>query len=69
MKLGGGHAERESQGWQGKMVTVKGETHVLGREGKAWSELGFSCNITGKGGERGVRLTTKRALWELDGKV
>jgi hypothetical protein len=51
------------------MVTVKGETHVLGREGKAWSELGFSCNITGKGGERGVRLTTKRALWELDGKV
>lgn len=42
---------------------------VLGKEGKAWSELGFSCNITSKGGEKGVRLTTKRVLWELDERV
>lgn len=51
------------------MVIVKGEIYVLGREGKVWLELGFSCNIIGKGGERGVRLIIKRVLWEFDGKV
>lgn len=58
----------KSQGWQGEMVTAMLKLGVWGREGKAWSELGFSCSITSKGGEREVRPTTERALWEPSGR-